>query len=216
MGVSGCGKRWVLVHAAEQWRAQRTSPAWCLPVLHAGRCTEPATALLPLSLLCSTVGALLAEALGCPFYEGDEFHPPANVAKMQVVPAQGGAALRGLAWLADGYGKEHKIQAALSCRDQDPLPQPPCLQAGAPLTDADRWPWLERLADVVQRHLADGRPAVLSCSALKPEYRALLRCGRGDGVAFVSAARASLRVPSVLFVGSLAFHSIKPLSAWDH
>ncbi|KAL4421659.1 hypothetical protein ABPG77_001200 [Micractinium sp. CCAP 211/92] len=88
----------------------------------------------------STVGALLAEALGCPFYEGDDFHPPANVTKMQ---------------------------------------------AGAPLTDADRWPWLERLAAVVQRHLAEGQTAVLSCSALKPEYRALLRCGRGDGVAFV-------------------------------
>jgi carbohydrate kinase (thermoresistant glucokinase family) len=30
----------------------------------------------------STVGALLAEGLGWPFEDGDEFHPPANIAKM--------------------------------------------------------------------------------------------------------------------------------------
>ncbi len=30
----------------------------------------------------STVGARLAQQLGWPFYDGDHFHPPANVAKM--------------------------------------------------------------------------------------------------------------------------------------
>jgi len=30
----------------------------------------------------STVGALLAQRLGCEFLDGDEFHPPENVAKM--------------------------------------------------------------------------------------------------------------------------------------
>jgi len=30
----------------------------------------------------TTVGTKLAEALGCAFVEGDDFHPPANVAKM--------------------------------------------------------------------------------------------------------------------------------------
>lgn len=30
----------------------------------------------------STVGALLAEALGLPFYDADDFHPPANIKKM--------------------------------------------------------------------------------------------------------------------------------------
>ena len=52
------------------------------------------------------------------------------------------------------------------------------LQAGTPLSDDDRWPWLQQLAGIVQRHLAAGQPAVLSCSALKPAYRALLRTGR--------------------------------------
>lgn len=30
----------------------------------------------------STIGRALAERLGWPFYEGDDYHPPANVAKM--------------------------------------------------------------------------------------------------------------------------------------
>lgn len=30
----------------------------------------------------STVGAALAAALDCPFFDGDDFHPPDNVAKM--------------------------------------------------------------------------------------------------------------------------------------
>ena len=30
----------------------------------------------------NTVGELLADRLGCPFYDGDNFHPPANIAKM--------------------------------------------------------------------------------------------------------------------------------------
>jgi gluconokinase len=30
----------------------------------------------------STVGQGLADALNCPFYDGDDFHPPENVAKM--------------------------------------------------------------------------------------------------------------------------------------
>ena len=30
----------------------------------------------------TTVGIALAKQLGCPFYDGDDFHPPENVAKM--------------------------------------------------------------------------------------------------------------------------------------
>jgi gluconokinase len=31
----------------------------------------------------STIGRLLAEELGWPFYDGDDFHPPANIEKME-------------------------------------------------------------------------------------------------------------------------------------
>lgn len=30
----------------------------------------------------TTVGQILAQELGCPFFDGDDFHPPANIAKM--------------------------------------------------------------------------------------------------------------------------------------
>ena len=30
----------------------------------------------------TTVGKLLAKKMGCPFYDGDDFHPAANIAKM--------------------------------------------------------------------------------------------------------------------------------------
>ncbi len=30
----------------------------------------------------TTVGQALAQEMGCPFFDGDDFHPPANIAKM--------------------------------------------------------------------------------------------------------------------------------------
>jgi gluconokinase len=42
---------------------------------------------------------------------------------------------------------------------------------GIPLTDADRWPWLDRLNQRILKCLEEGRPAVLACSALKQSYR---------------------------------------------
>jgi gluconokinase len=76
----------------------------------------------------STVGELLAKRLGWPFLDADEYHPPANVAKMK---------------------------------------------AGTPLTDEDRWPWLEKL----NRLLKEKPDAVLACSALKQVYRERLTAG---------------------------------------
>ncbi|KAG1669587.1 hypothetical protein FOA52_006360 [Chlamydomonas sp. UWO 241] len=49
------------------------------------------------------------------------------------------------------------------------------MASGGPLTDGDRWPWLDRLAAVVQQHASRDEPAVLACSALKASYRAHLR-----------------------------------------
>ncbi len=48
------------------------------------------------------------------------------------------------------------------------------MASGLPLTDADRAPWLERLAELIERLLAAGESAVLSCSALKRKYRTQL------------------------------------------
>ena len=78
----------------------------------------------------TTIGKLLAEQLGWTFYEGDDFHPPANIEKMR---------------------------------------------SGRPLTDEDRWPWLERLRDQITLSFGAKENAVLACSALKRAYRDRLR-----------------------------------------
>lgn len=48
------------------------------------------------------------------------------------------------------------------------------MAAGQPLTEADRAPWLDRLAALVAARLADGPPTVLACSALREAHRARL------------------------------------------
>jgi gluconokinase len=49
------------------------------------------------------------------------------------------------------------------------------MHAGIPLTDKDRWPWLESLRELVKRCLDSKKNAVLACSALKEAYRGRLR-----------------------------------------
>jgi len=48
------------------------------------------------------------------------------------------------------------------------------MRAGQPLTDADRMPWLERLAAMLAAAVAGGPPAVLACSALARRHREAL------------------------------------------
>ena len=51
------------------------------------------------------------------------------------------------------------------------------MAAGTPLDDEDRWPWLRRIAEVIGEHEAAGTSVIVTCSALKREYRDLLRNG---------------------------------------
>jgi gluconokinase len=48
---------------------------------------------------------------------------------------------------------------------------------GIPLTDAERAPWLETLRGLIAGWIAEGKDTVLACSALKREYREILRTG---------------------------------------
>src|SRR5438552_1425243 len=59
--------------------------------------------------------------------------------------------------------------------------------AGHPLTDADRWPWLERVADWIAERLDAGENGLITCSALKRSYRDFIN-RRGSGVVFVYLA----------------------------
>ena len=87
----------------------------------------------------SSVGAGLAARLGLNYRDGDDLHPPENVAKMR---------------------------------------------AGMPLTDGDRWPWLDRVGQVL---LAEA-PVIVGCSALKRAYRDRIRTAAGGPVTFVHLA----------------------------
>jgi gluconokinase len=57
------------------------------------------------------------------------------------------------------------------------------MRSGRPLTDEDRWPWLERLREQIMRSITAKDNAVLACSALKRAYRDRLRVS--DDVTFV-------------------------------
>jgi len=59
------------------------------------------------------------------------------------------------------------------------------MASGHPLDDADRAPWLERIADWIAQRRAAGEAGIVTCSALKRRYRDVLR---GPGVVFVHLA----------------------------
>lgn len=91
-----------------------------------------------------------------------------------------------------GCGKS-SVGAALAARlgipyfDGDDLHSPGAvvkMRDGVPLTDADRWPWLDRVAQV----LCDRAPVIVGCSALKRAYRDRIRAGAGGPVVFVHLA----------------------------
>ena len=78
----------------------------------------------------SAVARRVAALLCAAFVEGDDLHPPENVARMA---------------------------------------------SGTPLTDQDRWPWLQTLAAFLEDRRASDRATVLTCSALRRQYRDVLR-----------------------------------------
>ncbi len=72
------------------------------------------------------------------------------------------------------------------------------IHRGIPLTDADREPWLQRLRQEIENWIAQGKNAVLACSALKRRYREELNAGpevkfvylKGDAALIDSRLRA--------------------------
>ena len=87
----------------------------------------------------TTIAGILQDRWGWEFAEADEFHPQANIVKMQ---------------------------------------------SGTPLTDADRWPWLELIRQWMTEQEKQGKSTIITCSALKRSYRDLLRKGAA-GVVFM-------------------------------
>ena len=83
----------------------------------------------------STIGKQLANSLEWNFYDGDDFHPPENIEKMQ---------------------------------------------AGIPLQDTDRIPWLQVIREAIAQWLQENKNVVLACSALKESYRQMLSSDSKD------------------------------------
>ena len=54
------------------------------------------------------------------------------------------------------------------------------MSAGTPLADEDRWPWLAAIAAVIDGWRAEGVSGIVTCSALKRAYRAVLIGDRAD------------------------------------
>jgi len=54
------------------------------------------------------------------------------------------------------------------------------MAAGIPLTDEDRWPWLDALNEELGRAESAGKTLFLACSALKQIYRDRLAMGLSD------------------------------------
>jgi len=78
-------------------------------------------------------------------------------------------------------GRAIAARAGWPFLDADDLHSPESIArmaAGIPLTDADRWPWLDRIADWIAAHR--GEPGIVACSALKRVYRDRLRAANPD------------------------------------
>lgn len=100
------------------------------------------------------------------------------------------------------------------------------MAAGMPLTDEDRWPWLTRVADRARDDQADGRPVVVSCSALKRSYREFLTRVSETELVFVhvhgSEAQLAERIrrrtghfmPASMLASQLA--TLEPLADDEH
>lgn len=71
------------------------------------------------------------------------------------------------------------LATALECRLQEgddlhPRENVVKMRAGMPLTDADRMPWLHKIAEIIDGWRARGECGVLTCSALKRSYRDII------------------------------------------
>jgi carbohydrate kinase (thermoresistant glucokinase family) len=77
------------------------------------------------------------------------------------------------------------LSAALGCQFQEgddlhPAANVEKMHGGTPLTDADRVPWLRKIAEEIDGWRARGESGVLTCSALKRSYRDIIIGDRSD------------------------------------
>lgn len=54
------------------------------------------------------------------------------------------------------------------------------MSSGTPLTDEDRWPWLDSIRTWMDTQAGNGRSTIVTCSALKRVYRDVLATAAGE------------------------------------
>jgi gluconokinase len=82
------------------------------------------------------------------------------------------------------------------------------MHRGEPLTDADRWPWLRAIGAWMDEQIAVGTSAVVTCSALRREYRDALLGGRPEVMARHLAGRRGHFFPQDLLDSQLAAQEV--------
>ena len=95
-----------------------------------------------------------------------------------------GVSSSGKSTLAEAFAKRF----GWTYRDGDSFHSPENvakMRSGTPLTDEDRWPWLQSIADWLAENREAGRHAIVSASALKRAYRDILTGGAPDEVRIV-------------------------------
>jgi len=81
------------------------------------------------------------------------------------------------------------------------------MAAGIPLEDEDRRPWLDALRSYIRRMVASGQGAVVTCSALRERYRAVLT----DGLSAVRLVHLAGDFNLILArLGARSGHFMKP------
>ena len=132
-----------------------------------------------------------------------------------------------------GSGKStiaEKLAQHLSWRYEDgdkfhPASNVAKMSAGHPLTDEDRWPWLQAIADEIDRACKAGEHVIIACSALKHSYRDVLVHGRDDvrivylrGTQELIAGRLAQRRGHFMPPGLLAsqFKTLEPPDPDEH
>src|ERR1700722_11842089 len=77
--------------------------------------------------------------------------------------------------------------------DLHPISNLEKMRAGSPLTDTDRWPWLVRVAKVIDGWRTAEQRGVIACSALKRANRDLIiRDRTGVGLVYLRGSAAMI------------------------
>jgi gluconokinase len=99
------------------------------------------------------------------------------------------------------------------------------MEAGQPLSDEDRAPWLARIKEWIDTQLDHGQSGIITCSALKRAYRDALRANRTNVVfVYIDGEESLIRkrltkrkghfMPSSLL--SSQFAALEPPAADEH